>query len=71
MARAPPRAARRTDVIDYSDQIFGVEDLPHASPWLKVAEARQIAKVGAWLAQPDVTERVESTLAAAERTAIQ
>ena len=32
------------------------------------AEAR---RVGAWLAQPDVTERVESTLAAAERTAIQ
>ena len=62
MARAPQRAARRASVIDYSDQILGVDDLPHASPWLKV---------GAWLAQPDVTERVESTLAAAERTAIQ
>ena len=71
MAHTPPRAARRTDVIDYSDQIFGVEDLPHASPWLKVAEARQIAKVATWLAQPDVTERVESALAVAERTAIQ
>ena len=58
-------------MIDYSDQIVGVDDLPHASPWLKVAEARQIAKVGAWLAQPDGTERLESALAAAERTAIQ
>jgi len=58
-------------VLDYSDQIFGVEDLPHASPWLKVAEARQIAKVGAWLAQSDVTERVDAALAVAERTAIQ
>jgi len=71
VARTPPRAARRTDVIDYSDQIFGVEDLPHASPWLKVAEARQIAKVGAWLAQPDVAERVDAALAVAERIAIQ
>ena len=71
MARAPPRAAGRTDVIDYSDQIFGVDDLPHASPWLKIAEARQIAKVGAWLAQPDVTERVGVALAVPERTALQ
>ena len=36
-----------------------------------VAEARQIAKVGAWLAQPDVTERVDAALAVAERTTIQ